>query len=636
MRVAMKIKNIQIVNFKSIKDLNISLNEYGVRSNKSKSTFLVGINESGKSAILEAISLINVGFGDMKYDECCFLEAQEDNEYIDIYVNIEITNMTFWRKQIAKKISLTEDFVKKIEIKELNKNIYINEKGLNESYLVSINDNLPFFHFIVNESEKTVNEKIQKIQKIESLQEFNKIEEDITIDNAESFLKENQKLLTKDILELKISSLLKPVFNNNMPNIQLWKPKPEYLINEIINLEEFMEDTSISISLKNIFHIYGKSTDDDIKRTVERALGNQARSDELQEKMTDKVTRHINRIWKEHKIRIRISFNGSNCQVQVEDKDKKFTYYTMAQRSDGFKQFVSLILSLSAQNESDKLKNKIILIDEPEVQLHPSGVQYMRDEILKIGKNNNVIVATHSQYMVDVNTPERHWIVQKKKSQTTISQVDENTPIEDDKVLASAFGLNLFKELLPKNIIVVEGNDDKNIISHAIKRIKDKFFYSIKSAGGASKSPGFARLLNDENVPAFILFDADKEGKDNQKKILKEQGDSYSRDNVFILNDLSDSLPSNSTIEDLLPIDFVKSFFDREMGQSFTLVEDKAIIHQLKNQNPKLKSDKQKLDSLKVQLSEEFRIKYTKKSDITNIHRLADLTTALVNKIEST
>lgn len=630
----MKVKNILIKNFKSIKELNIPLNEYGSGRQKSKTTFLVGINESGKSAILEAISLIKIGFKDKEYQEYCFLEAQEENDYVDIYTELEVTNQSFWQKKILDKLELKDAFSKKINLLKIVKNTYLGEDEPGESFDVTINDDLPFYEYVIVTTERNVNGSIKKTDKIEHLQTINSIEEKITKDNASTFIEENQKLLTKSTLESRIASNLKIVLNRNIPNIEIWKAKPEYLINSIIDLEEFKEDTDISIPLKNIFHVYGKKSDTEIKSTIERALKNQARSDELEDKMTDKVTKHINKIWKEHKIKIKVSINSSNCQVQVEDKDKKFNYYTMDQRSDGFKQFVSLILSLSAQNDSAKLSNNIILIDEPEVHLHPSGVKYMRDEILKIGKNNNVMVATHSQNMVDTTTPERHWVVQKQKAETSISQIDGNTPIEDDKVLASAFGINLFKELLPQNIIIVEGGDDKNIISHALKLLQDKFFYSIKSAGGASKSPGFARLLADENVPAFILFDADKDGRDNKKRILDNQKEFYSTKNVFTLKDLSNQIPKDSTIEDLLPLDFVKDFFDKEMEMSFSLVEESAILHQLKNQSPKLKSDKQKLDSLKIKVSNEFVEKYKTKTKIKAINRLNELINNIVDRIE--
>lgn len=628
----MKIKSINIKNFRSIKDITIPIKSFGTDSKKSNTLFLVGMNESGKTAILEAISLINKGMSTIDYEDYCFLEAQENNDYIDLYTELELTHISFWQEQVVKKIGLSEEFSKKIQFISLIKNTYLNSEGSSESFNLSINSDLPFYEYII---VTTVKPDGTETKKIHLLKDYNEIEEKITAQNAKSFLLENQKLLNKSFLESRITKSLKSVLNHNLPKIQIWRPSSEYLINDIIDLEEFKDDTSISIPLKNMFNIYGKIKDEDIKQTIERALSNQARRDELQEKMTDKITRHINRIWKEHKIKIRISINASKCQVHVEDKDKKFAYYTMNQRSDGFKQFVSLILSLSAQNESNNLNNKIILIDEPEVHLHPSGIRYMRDEILKIGKNNNVFVSTHSHYMIDTETPERHWLVNKQKSETKISQISQDASIEDDAVLTSAFGLNLFKELLPKNIIIVEGNDDKNIISHALNILKNKLFYSIKSAGGASKTPGFARLLNEENISAFILLDSDKEGRDNKKLILKNQSDSYSASNLFTLKDLVTTLPIDSTIEDLLPLDFVKAFFDNEMSESFNLDVNKAIIHQLKNQSQILKSNKQKLDSLKYKLSIKFCNDFKTKPKIENCLRLKDLIENLYIKIDT-
>jgi predicted ATP-dependent endonuclease of OLD family len=417
-----------------------------------------------------------------------------------------------------------------------------------------------------------------------------------------------------------------------MPKIQMWRPSPKYLINETIDLENFKEDPNISIPLKNVFLINGITTNEEIKNSIERALADQAKCDALKDKMEEATTKYINKIWKEHNIKIKLSINATNCEVHIEDKDKKFVYYTMAQRSDGFKQFISLIFSLSAQNKGDILKNNLILIDEPEIHLHPSGIQYMRDEILKIGKNNYVFVATHSNYMIDSNARERYWIVEKEKSETKITQVNEDYNFTDNKVLSPAFGLNIFKELLPKNIILVEGENDKNIILHAINLLNKTFFCSIKEVGGASKMPIFARLLQEEKITPFILLDADKEGNECKKKILDEQRDFYSDLNVFTLKDLLSDLPKEATIEDLLPIDFVKSFSDCEMEDSFDLKDNDTIIHQLKRQNEKLQEDKYKLNSLKTKLAISFCNKYKTKFE-EKVPKLALAVNVLFKKI---
>jgi len=632
----MKIKSINIQNFKSIKNITIPLQCYGTGENASNSTFLVGINESGKSAILEAISLINEGFKDVTYNDYCNLDAQDNSEnYIDIYTELELGNWDFWKKQIVEKLKLPEHFIDSLVIKELKKNTYRNIETVNEQFDIEINTDLPFFLYIVNKTEKIINNQSKTFETIEVLSDFNKVEEKITKDNAKSFLKENQVLLTKETLEQKISELLKPIFNQNMPKIQIWRPNPKYLINETIDLNKFKEDPNISIPLKNIFSIYGKKTNEEIKSAIENALSNQARCDELEKKMSDAVTKYINKIWKEHRIKIIISINSTNCKVHVEDKDKEFRYYSMSQRSDGFKQFISLILSLSAQNKNNTLKDNIILIDEPEVHLHPSGIRYLRDEILKIGKNNHVIIATHSIFMVDTAVRERHWIVKKEKAETNITQMNEDFNFTDDKVLSIAFGLNLFKELLPQYIIIVEGLDDKNIISHAFHLLNKTFFCSIKEAGGASKMPGFAQLLKEESIKPFILFDADKDGRDYKNKILEKKQDFYSDSNVFTLKDVLSSLPNDATIEDLLPIDFVKNFFDAEMKVEFKLDENKALIHQLKNQSPQLKDDKQKLDSLKVKLSNEFCDKFKIGVEMEKCSRLKEFVKLICAKIEN-
>lgn len=633
----MRINSIEIKNFRSIKHLTIPIQSYGTGANESKAAFLVGINESGKSAILDALNLISGGMEDLNYNDNCFIDAQDQDEYIEINICIDIQwsyHKSFWRKKINDKCNFDESFTNQLDLIKLVKRIYKDTIDSYESYLVTVNNNLPFYNYILNSTQKTVNGVVKKVTTIENLAQFNKISEIINEDNAKNYLLENQELLTKEKLETYLANILKSVFDYNIPKIQIWKSKPEYLINEEIDLIDFMNNTNLSIPLKNIFHIYGKIRDEDIKSAIEKALSNQARCDELQEKISDKVTKYINKIWKEHKVKIKVSINSNLCKVHVEDNDKKYAYYTMSQRSDGFKQFLSLILSLSVQNETNNLKNNIILIDEPEVHLHPSGIRYLRDEILKIGKNNFIILSTHSHYMIDTETPERHWIVQKKKSETQITQITQEVSITDDKVISAAFGLNLFKELLPENIIIVEGADDKKIISHLIHFIDNEFKYSIKASGGASKAPGFARLLSDEMVSAFVLFDADKEGRDNKKAILDNQSPSYSSLNVFTVKDILNTLPNESTIEDLMPLDFVKSFFDKEMGQDFELTEVKSIISQIKNQSEILKNNKPKLDSLKIKLSEKFCLEYNTQNKIQGNNKMMLFIKQLISKIE--
>ena len=156
--------------------------------------------------------------------------------------------------------------------------------------------------------------------------------------------------------------------------------------------------------------------------------------------------------------------------------------------------------------------------------------------------------------------------------------------------------------------------------------------YSTKSAGGASKAPGIASLLSSEEVPAFVLFDDDKEGRDNRKKILDNFKETYNQNNVFTLRDLVSSTPQHSTMEDMMPVDYVKSFFETELSTTFNIDSSKAIILQLKQQSEDLK-DKQKLESLKVKLSKKFVEDFATKNKIENdAPRIKELIDQLIIK----
>jgi len=556
----MKISSFTIRKFKSIEDLSFPLEVYGKGKNKSSVAILVGLNESGKSSILEAIDLFQKGFDGREYEDYLHKNSEEDNP-IEIEANIEILSEGFFQKKISEALNLPEEFTSKIKFLSFKRETWMQKEKFGSYNSISINSDLPFYNYIIIK----VMDKEKIVEKVKNLKEYNKIDQEITSTNAKSFIKDGQELLTKSELEKLILSKLVSTFRVNIPKIQLWKPDPEFLINKVIDLESFKDDTSISAPLKNIFHINGINTDEKIQKAIEKALKRPESKAELQVNLSNSITIYINKIWKEHKINIKINIDGSSCSVHVEDKDKEHKYFNMKQRSDGFNQFISLILSLSTQNDSKELTDTIILLDEPEIHLHPSGVRYMRDEILKIGKTNTVIVSTHSHYMIDTVTPERHFIVSKKEMNSQLKQVDESTSMNDDQVLASAFGISLFKELLPQNIIVVEGGDDKVIFSHCLSIFHKDFFYSIKSAGGTSKVYGIASILADEKIPAFFVLDDDKDGNDEKRSILEKLKGSFDKNHVLTIRDISGEIPSKSTLEDLLPQQFVKDFFEKEM-----------------------------------------------------------------------
>ena len=88
-----------------------------------------------------------------------------------------------------------------------------------------------------------------------------------------------------------------------------------------------------------------------------------------------------------------ISQDGKNMPIFENSSGDKFGINEL---SSGEKQLFLRTLAIKMLNP----ENSIILIDEPELSLHPKWQQRIVDVYRKIGKNNQIIIATHSPHIL--------------------------------------------------------------------------------------------------------------------------------------------------------------------------------------------------------------------------------------------
>lgn len=88
-------------------------------------------------------------------------------------------------------------------------------------------------------------------------------------------------------------------------------------------------------------------------------------------------------------------------------------------------------------------QNKVILMDEPEVSLHPAWQQKIMQIYSRIGKNNQFIVATHSPQII-ANTPYQNLIILKKDNDKITPYYPSRPPIGTDvnSILSDFMGIN--------------------------------------------------------------------------------------------------------------------------------------------------------------------------------------------------
>lgn len=583
----MIIKKARIENFKSINKIEIPFEKVG----NSYTKIFVGINESGKSNILEALSFFEVPEEDVLFDHFCN-QKMEDSKSCDIYYNLDFEDGESDALQNAVNEVVNADFDIEFSITNIEKNVYLSKDS--STFEASYNYEIS----LSNPNLYIKSSKVSGKDTISIVDEQHKTDGYVLLDN-ESF-------------DDHLYDIIAEFFEEHEPYVSVWKPSKEYLLYDA-NLNTFKDNITSNKPLYNIFKLSGYEDKKAISEAIGKVSNPRSRS-RLESKLNDSLNDYIGKVWSNSiDLIIEITETG-NFSLLIKDKgnENKHDRFSISERSEGAKQFLSLILSLSIETTNHERKNELILIDEPEVHLHPSGIRDLAKELLKIGRDNYVFLATHSPFMIDKTHKERHYIVKKnKKAITEITKIKDTDNIIDDEVLNEAFGINVYRDLLNPHSILVEGASDKLILQKAFNLLGRK---DIGIANGhGSNIDTLASKMNYDNISILVITDDDKEGRKYKENILKIGG-AYNDNTVYTIRDIEGDIIDQGTIEDTLGCKFVESQFIKYYKSTFdedltgiALSEDKPLLTQIVSiLKEKKKYNSWNMDSFKKQLSEEF------------------------------
>ncbi len=215
---------------------------------------------------------------------------------------------------------------------------------------------------------------------------------------------------------------------NKMHKSIFWTAEDRYLLSQPINLSTFASDPDIiSIPLRNCFALAGINGQAEIARKISM-ISDSTEREYLEDILGEKVTEHIQTAWPMHRIKITFDISDGLINFHIHDLEAKERAKTADQRSDGFKQFISFLLTISAENKSNVLRQSILLLDEPETHLHPQAQEDLLKELTDITNNdrdNIVFFATHSNYMIDKDDLSRNYRITKIGGKTEKIQLDK-------------------------------------------------------------------------------------------------------------------------------------------------------------------------------------------------------------------
>lgn len=611
----MIIKKVVIDNFKSIDHIELDFDKVG----NSYTKIFVGLNESGKSNILEALSFFEDTERSVSFDQYCNQKFEDDREECALEFHLLLEESEDFNKYVHQHIEAVDDF--RVNLSNVVKRVTLSKTGLESFYEYDI---------ILPQKKYYISKLI-----VNNANGTKPVQKTVIVDEVSD---EECEPMTSTNFEDEFFDTIVDFLYSNEPAVSVWKPSPEYLLSNV-DLNQYKTNTDSNKPLRNIFKLSGYLDSKSIVEAINKVAIPKHRS-KLTGKLNDSINEYIGKVWGNSiEIVIEITETGGfSFLIKDKGNENKYDRFSITDRSQGAQQFLSLILSLSLETINHERRNEIILIDEPEVHLHPSGIRDLAQELYKIGEENYVFLATHSPFMIDKKHKERHFIVKKnKRAITEIQRIKESDNLIDDEVLRDAFGIDVYKDLLNPHSILVEGASDKIILQKAFDTLGYKDVGITNGHG--NNIVALASKLNYDRISVMVLLDDDNDGREDKKKI-KKIGGVYNDDNVFTIRDLVGKIVDQGTIEDTLDISFVKSqflhFYNNTFGESVSDFEASSSQPIIKQITVFLKSKKKysswNMDAFKRQLSDEFR---PSKSSLSSSNKLLkDLVEAIVERLK--
>ena len=200
---------------------------------------------------------------------------------------------------------------------------------------------------------------------------------------------------------------------------------------------------------------------------------------------------------------------------------------------------ISLIRAYRAISGS----KSILLIEEPEIYLHPHARRHFYGILDKIAAEGiQIIYTTHSTEFVDLYNFDRVNIVNKNWEMGTHVNQGRNITVDDDsktRIKMQTEMDNTRNELFfSEKVFLVEGITEKNSMPYFFKLNQINMYkenISIVDVGGKQNIIFFSTILKSFKIPFVVLLDSDSDAKDLEytQKLNEKICDHVGKDCVF-------------------------------------------------------------------------------------------------------
>ena len=325
------------------------------------------------------------------------------------------------------------------------------------------------------------------------------------------------------------------------------------------------------------------------------ALDYEERKSEL-EAAANRLTHEVSRYWTQSAdlkvdIDIEMAAVGSNqvakyLQIRVEDLRHGFSN-RFDQRSSGFRWFFSF---LAAFHEFEKQKERVvILLDEPALVLHPRAQRdFLRFINDRLAPKHQVFYTTHSPFMVEADHLDRVRLVEDKGRGVGTVVSSDVLAAEPDSFfpLQAALGFDIAQSVFgrPDNLLVDATSDFTylTVISDHLKQFGREHLndrWQVLPAGGAAHIPAAVALIG-RQMGVTVLLDS-RNGSEKLTQLAKAGYLKAKR--LVAVAEVTGA--ARADVEDLFEVDDYLALYNQAFGKALRaadLPSGERIVERIK------------------------------------------------------
>lgn len=555
----MKYTKFIIKNFRGIKEIELNLG----KSPKANVFTLVGLNESGKTTILDAIAFFYEKINSENQSEL------HTTAIVDIHDLIPKDQRDSFSGNIEIEASI-----------ELDSNDYEALSNLLEKSKFAISENLNP-EIVYRLSWRFVNSVSR--EEIHSIENFNFPVVKKTGKQGKTSLKNEQK--NKEVWEIATSWL-----KSNLPPV-IYYPNFLFDFPDRIYLESFEGETKAQKYYRHFLQDVLKTMS--IGFTIENYLLNRAKSNKSQDKETlhqavSKISRKITDLVTAKNLTVLdIYTKGKEISLEYPALDEEklayyidfklkdgINYYWVRERSLGYKWFLTFLLLTQFRVTRHEGQIPIFIFDEPASNLHQTAQQRLVNALKQLIESSKaqVIYATHSHHLINPDWLENTFIAKNlaldysddvsfDARQTNISLTRYREFVSKYPDQTNYFQIILdVLEYRPSNlenipdIVMIEGKNDGYTLSYMQNMTNTENKINVLPGGGSGSLDCPIRLYYAWGRNFIIILDDDTEGRKQKSRYISLFGQII-ESRIFTLKDIDSSWDKYETEDLFSPTD---------------------------------------------------------------------------------